>query len=73
MKKSIYICLLVFSASVLSAQFKVEIIGSIPTGEFAEDPIDFEGSGSSNLGFGGALGYYVPTKVEGLSMVASVG
>lgn len=72
MKNFITLFLIAGCASFTSAQFQFDLIGSIPTGDFADDS-GRDDDGFATFGFGGSFAYSFQTGVEGLSIVPSVG
>ena len=71
MKKLSFLAIAVFMASAATAQFDISVLGSLPTGDFADDS-GRDDDGFAKFGFGASVGYFIETGVEGLGIYPSV-
>jgi hypothetical protein len=72
MKKISIFLFALMAATFASAQFDVSVLGSLPTGDFADDA-GRDGDGYAKFGFGASAGYFIETGVEGLGIYPSIG
>jgi len=71
MKKISILLFVLLTTTFASAQFDVSILGSLPTGDFADDS-GREDDGFAKFGFGASAGYFIETGVEGLGIYPSI-
>lgn len=71
MKKLVLTTMAVSLAVFVQAQLDISILGSLPTGDFADDS-GREDDGFAKFGFGASAGYFIETGVEGLGVYPSV-
>lgn len=71
MKKISILLFALMATTFASAQFDVSVLGSLPTGDFADDA-GRDDDGFAKFGFGASAGYFIETGVEGLGIYPSV-
>ena len=71
MKKICLSTLLMFTVYLASAQLNIDVLGSLPTGDFSDDAGQ-QDDGFAKFGFGASAGYFIETGVEGLGIYPSV-
>jgi hypothetical protein len=71
MKKLSFLIMALFAMSNLNAQLDISVLGSLPTGDFADDS-GRQDDGFAKFGFGASAGYFIETGVEGLGVYPSV-